>query len=90
MYQQIPQVKFIPQIDDLQLIEFLGKGSYGEVYLSKKVNSNQIFATKKMNKQEVDTNIKKYFDMEINILKYLNHPNIIKLYEVKSTQNNYL
>ena len=89
MYQQIPQVKFIPQIDDLQLIEFLGKGSYGEVYLSKKVNSNQIFATKKMNKQEVDTNIKKYFDMEINILKYLNHPNIIKLYEVKSTQNNY-
>ena len=77
------------QVEDLTLIKVLGKGTYGEVYLSKKANSNKLFATKKIDKVQADTKLKKYFHYEINILKALRHENIIRLEEVKMTNNNY-
>ena len=77
------------QIDDLILIKQLGKGGFGQVYLSQKKNSNKYFATKKLNKAESDTKYRRYLLYEINILKTLNHPNIIKLEEVKKTTNHY-
>ena len=77
------------QIEDLKLIKLLGKGSYGEVYLSKKLNSNKLYATKKINKTIADTEMRRYFKYEINILKMLNHPNIVKLEEVKTDKNYY-
>ena len=77
------------QVEDLTLIKVLGKGTYGEVYLSKKANSNKLFATKKIDKLQADTKLKKYFHYEINILKALRHENIIRLEEVKMTNNNY-
>ena len=89
MYQQAPQIKFMPKVDDILLIQKLGKGSFGEVYLSQNVNSNKIFATKKIDKKKVVGEYKKYFDSEIKVLQNLNHPNIIKIYKVKETQNNY-
>ena len=79
----------IQQIEDLKLIKLLGKGSYGEVYLSKKLNSNKLYATKKINKTIADTEMRRYFKYEINILKMLNHPNIVKLEEVKTDKNYY-
>ena len=79
----------IQQIEDLKLIELLGKGSYGEVYLSQKLNSNKLYATKKINKTIADTEMRRYFKYEINILKMLNHPNIVKLEEVKTDKNYY-
>ena len=79
----------IQQIEDLKLIKLLGKGSYGEVYLSKKLNSNKLYATKKINKTIADTEMRRYLKYEINILKMLNHPNIVKLEEVKTDKNYY-
>lgn len=35
------------QIEDVTLLKCLGKGSFGEVYLSTKKGRNQYFATKK-------------------------------------------
>ena len=77
------------QIDDLTLIKFLGKGSYGEVYLSKKKNSNKLYATKKVNKAIADSKMRRYFHYEKKILSILKHPNIVKLEEVKESKNNY-
>jgi len=77
------------QVEDLTLIKVLGKGAYGEVYLSKKANSNKLFATKRIDKFRADTQLKKYFQYEINIMKGLNHENIIKLEDIKMTANNY-
>ena len=76
-------------IDDLTLTKLLGKGSYGEVYLSKKKNSNKLFATKRINKAVADNKMRRYFEYEVKILSILNHPNIVKLEEVKKSQNNY-
>ena len=73
-------------VDDLTLIKCLGKGAFGEVYLTSKQGSKEKYATKKIDKKFVSNpRAKKYLDNEINILKEVDHPNIIKLYKVQET-----
>ena len=78
------------KIEDLNLIKFLGKGAYGEVYLSEKGNSKKLYATKKISREIADRpNFKKYLINEIEILKLLNHPNIVKFEEMKKSSHSY-
>ena len=78
------------KIEDLSLIKLLGKGAFGEVYLSEKENSKKLFATKKISREIADRpKFKKYLVNEINILKMLDHPNIVKLEEVKKSSHSY-
>jgi serine/threonine protein kinase len=78
------------QIEDLTLLKCLGKGSFGEVFLSTKAGKRELFATKKIDRQKADQpSIKKYFENEIKILNSLRHPNIVKLEEVKMTKDYY-
>ena len=74
-------------IDDFTLIQPIGKGAFGEVYLTSKQGCREKFATKKIEKKRFTENpkAKKYLDNEINILKILDHPNIVKLYTIKET-----
>ena len=73
-------------VDDLTLIKCLGKGAFGEVYLTSKQGSKEKYATKKIDKKFASNpRAKKYLDNEINILKEVDHPNIIKLYNVHET-----
>ena len=77
-------------IDEITLLKFLGKGSYGEVYLSKKEGKSEFFATKKMDRKFADSpQVSKYLKNEIAILKELKHKNIVKLEDVKITKNHY-
>lgn len=78
------------EIEDLTLITKIGGGSFGEVYLTKKNGYDQYFATKKVSNQTaLDERNRKYFNNEIYILKNIEHENIIKLFEIKRTQNNF-
>ena len=71
-------------IDDLTLIKPLGKGAFGEVFLTSKQGSMQKFASKQIDKiLAANPKAKKYLDREISILKEINHENIVKLYDVK-------
>ena len=81
----------IAKVDDLTLIKFIGKGSYGEVYLTKKDGKSELFATKKMDRKIIDQpQILKYFKNEIAILKELKyHKNIVKLEDMKMTKKHY-
>ena len=77
-------------VDDLTLIKGLGKGAFGEVYLTSKQGSQEKFATKKIDKKYAQNpKAKKYIDNEIKILKEIDHKNIIKLYDVKENNQNY-
>ena len=77
-------------IDDLTLLKCLGKGSYGEVFLTTKEGETGLLATKKMDKEYADQpQVSKYLKNEIAILKQLNHKNIVKLVDVKVTKSHY-
>ena len=78
------------QIDDITLLKVLGKGAYGEVYLSTKKGRKEYYATKKLDRSKIDnTGLKKYFDNEQKILNSLNHPNIVKLEGMRKTSQHY-
>ena len=80
-------------VEDLTLIKCLGKGAFGEVYLTSKRGSQEKFATKKIDKKYAQNpKAKKYIDNEIKILREIredNIENVIKLYDVKETNTNY-
>ena len=77
-------------IDDLTLIKALGKGAFGEVYLTTKQGTKEKFATKKIDKKFASNpKARKYLENEIAILKDISHDNIVKLYEVKETSQFY-
>ena len=75
-------------IDDIILLNYIDSGCFAEIYLSKKKDSNTLFATKKIGLKyiSVEPLFKTHLQNEINFLKEFNHPNIIKLYDVKVTQ----
>ena len=77
-------------LDDLTFIKRLGKGSFGEVYLTSKQGHSELYATKKIPKSIADSeNVHKYFKNEITILQEINHKNIMKLIEIKQSKDNY-
>ena len=78
------------QIDDIILTKLLGKGTFGEVYLSARKGKRELFATKKIERKIADKpGFKKYFENEIILLSQINHPNIVKLEGIKKTSQHY-
>ena len=63
----------------------LGKGGYGKVFQVKNKNTNKLYACKKLSKLNIK-NVKK-FQNEIEVLMKMDHPNIVKLYEVFESDN---
>ena len=78
------------KIDDYELEKCLGKGAFGEVYLTSRAGDTKKYATKKMDRGAIDkSEARKYLANEIMILKNLNHPNIVKFQDLKKTKNHY-
>ena len=71
--------------DCYEFTKNLGKGGYGKVFQVRNKKSGQLYACKKLSKLNVNNLIK--FRREINILVKMDHPNIIKLYDVFESQN---
>jgi calcium-dependent protein kinase len=59
----------------------LGKGALSEVRLCIHKNSNVKRAVKVLRKSKLNQNERKMLFNEINILKELDHPNIVRMYE---------
>lgn len=76
-------------IHDLTLIKSIGKGSFGEVFLTSKAGTDKKFATKKVQKSMLQGKVKELFNNEVHILKAINHPHIIKLEQIEQTLNNF-
>ena len=77
-------------VDNLILMKSLGKGNYGLVYLTKMKDKPGFYATKEINRSiaERPENINRLL-YEIELLKIINHPNIVKFCGLKKTMNNW-
>ncbi len=82
--------KKIEKIKNYQIEYTIGKGGYGKVKLATHTITNQEVAIKILEKSAIknEKDIIK-INREIKMLKQLNHPNIIKLYEIVETQNKF-
>ena len=80
----------ISMVDDLILLNYIDSGCFAEIYLSKKQDSDTLLATKKISLKyiSVEPLFKTSLENEINFMKEMDHPNIIKLYEVKLKPDN--
>lgn len=77
-------------VDDLILVKSIGKGNFGEVFLTQKKGRPELYATKKMDRAVFGTpeNTKRLL-YEIDILSKLNHKNIVKFCGLKKTVNHW-
>ena len=83
---------FIKETDGLitqyyEVIKKIGEGGSSKVYKVKEKSTGEIRAMKEVNKSKLP-NVK-YFKTEIKILAMLDHPNILRLFEVFEDQKNF-
>jgi len=71
-----PKIPVLVINEVLKKIKTLGEGSFGEVYLIKSQKTQLEFALKKIEIKSTKLDIKRIME-EVNILKELDHPNII-------------
>ena len=67
--------------ENYELIEKLGEGECGEVFIIKNKNDKNIFVLKKLKKNKSLNLSKEELNQQIEFLKTLNHPYINKIYE---------
>jgi len=72
-----------------RVLETIGRGSYGEVKKIQHKVTGELRAMKVLKKDEVSKEFKKSLLNEIDILKQLDHPNIVKLYEFYQDKLNF-
>ena len=73
--------------EDFEFLQLLGSGSFGKVFKVSSLINHKIYAMKILNLASEDNGSltkgekEKYFISEIELLKKLNHPNIVKYYK---------
>ena len=73
--------------DKYEIIKELGEGAFGKVVSAKNKKSGDIRAIKQLSKKKISPEDLERFKREVDVLKTIDHPNIIKLYEIYETQN---
>ncbi|KAL4585260.1 hypothetical protein LXL04_009876 [Taraxacum kok-saghyz] len=65
--------------DTFEKLEKIGQGTYSSVYKARDLTNNKIVALKRVRFDNMDPESVKFMAREIQILRRLDHPNIIKL-----------
>lgn len=76
------------KIGNYYLLKPIGIGSFAKVYKGLDERTNEVVAIKMINKLQFPLEKSDLIDKEISILKSLNHPNIIRITDIKKTSNN--
>ncbi|XP_059397893.1 serine/threonine-protein kinase MARK2-like isoform X3 [Carassius carassius] len=75
-----------PHIGCYRLLKTLGKGNFAKVKLAKHVLTDKEVAVKIIDKAQLNSSSLQKLFREVRIMKLLNHPNIVKLFEVIETE----
>jgi serine/threonine protein kinase len=76
------------QIDrDYERTDKLGEGTYGIVYKARKIATSDVVAMKQIRLDHEEEGVPSTAIREISLLKELNHPNVVKLLDVRCTQS---
>ncbi|GAB0495321.1 hypothetical protein MMPV_006620 [Pyropia vietnamensis] len=68
--------------DHYALVAVLGEGHFGRVYLGKDRQTYERFAVKVLRKSTTKTRSHLHIQRELEILRRVNHPNIVRLYDL--------
>ncbi|KAM4627713.1 LOW QUALITY PROTEIN: MAP/microtubule affinity-regulating kinase 4 [Polymixia lowei] len=75
-----------PHIGNYRLLKTIGKGNFAKVKLARHILTSREVAIKIIDKTQLNpTSLQKLF-REVRIMKGLNHPNIVQLFEVIETE----
>ncbi|XP_062852190.1 MAP/microtubule affinity-regulating kinase 3a isoform X2 [Trichomycterus rosablanca] len=75
-----------PHVGNYRLLKTIGKGNFAKVKLARHILTGREVAVKIIDKTQLNpTSLQKLF-REVRIMKILNHPNIVKLFEVIETE----
>ncbi|XP_032401078.1 MAP/microtubule affinity-regulating kinase 4-like isoform X2 [Xiphophorus hellerii] len=76
----------LPHIGNYRLLKTIGKGNFAKVKLARHILTGREVAIKIIDKTQLNpTSLQKLF-REVRIMKTLNHPNIVQLFEVIETE----
>ena len=70
-----------PQFDKYEKVKDIGKGSFGRVSLVRRKADNKIFVWKALAYAKMSEKEKQMLVSEVNILRELNHPHIVRYYD---------
>ena len=78
----------IKRVGNYELKNVLGEGSYGKVRLAENMYTGEKVAIKILDKGKIkQDNLIENLRQEIQIMKHIEHPNVVKLYEVLSSHS---
>merc|ERR1719295_1076329 len=75
-----------PHIGKYRLIKTIGKGNFAKVKLAKHIPTGKEVAIKIIDKTQLNPGSLQKLFREVRIMKHLDHPNIVKLYQVIETE----
>jgi MAP/microtubule affinity-regulating kinase len=73
------------QIKQYKLVKTIGKGNFARVMLARHLPTGSEVAIKIIDKTQLNSSSLEKLFREVSIMKLLNHPNIVKLFEVIET-----
>ncbi|XP_012718023.2 serine/threonine-protein kinase MARK2 isoform X3 [Fundulus heteroclitus] len=81
-----PPTDDVPHIGNYRLLKTIGKGNFAKVKLARHVLTGKEVAVKIIDKTQLNSSSLQKLFREVRIMKMLNHPNIVKLFEVIETE----
>ncbi|CAL8377488.1 unnamed protein product [Boreogadus saida] len=75
-----------PHIGNYRLLKTIGKGNFAKVKLARHILTGKEVAVKIIDKTQLNSSSLQKLFREVRIMKMLNHPNIVKLFEVIETE----
>lgn len=78
-------------VGDYLLLQIVHDSVASQIWKAVHIKTEKVFAVRKLEKYKIETNpiLKKLLMSEVAIMKSINHPNILRLFDFFESHNNY-